>query len=149
MRSGVVTDEYLRTNVPDILAAGDVAEFFDLVLEAHNTMGTWDNATNHAKVAAANMMGDMKAYETVPTYSTTLFDSRIAAFGATPESDPTLESVFTIDHENRTYRRLFFRGNHLVGGVIIGKPVGRARLIERIKDRVEIVPSERELLLTI
>ena len=40
-RSGVVTDEYLHTNVPDIIAAGDVAEFFDMVLEAHNTMGTW------------------------------------------------------------------------------------------------------------
>lgn len=148
-RSGVVTDEYLHTNVPDIIAAGDVAEFFDMVLEAHNTMGTWDNATNHGKVAAANMLGERVAYQSVPTYSTTLFDSRIAAFGATPESDPTLESVFAIDHVNRTYRRLFFRGNHLVGGVIIGKPVGRARLIRMIKDRVEVSPSERESLLTV
>ncbi len=148
-RSGIVTDEYLRTNVPDIIAAGDVAEFFDLVLEAHNTMGTWDNATNHGKVAAANMLGELTAYESVPTYSTTLFHSRIAAFGATPESDPTLESVFAIDKTNATYRRLFFRGNHLVGGVIIGKARGRARLIRMIKDREEISPSERESLLTV
>ena len=60
-----------------------------------------------------------------------------------------MESVFAIDKTSSTYRRLFFRGNHLVGGVIIGKATGRARLIRMIRDREEISPSERETLLTV
>ena len=41
---GVQTNEYLETGVPDVYAAGDVAEFFDVYIGSHNQMGTWNNA---------------------------------------------------------------------------------------------------------
>src|SRR6266705_2869276 len=57
LNKGVVTDAKLRTNAPDVYAAGDVAVFYDLMVERHNQMGTWDNAEAHGKVAARNMTG--------------------------------------------------------------------------------------------
>src|SRR5207245_1111570 len=47
IRSGVVSNEYLETNIPSVYAAGDVAEFFDPTINGHHTMGTWDNAMAH------------------------------------------------------------------------------------------------------
>src|SRR5207248_1736693 len=38
VRSGIVTTEFLETNVPDVFAAGDVAEFFDVSIGLHNQM---------------------------------------------------------------------------------------------------------------
>ncbi len=109
--TGVLTDQYLRTNDPHIYAAGDVAEFFDLVTESHHTMGTWNNSASQGKLAAHNMQGKQEPYETVPTYTSGLFDSKLAVMGATPEISSAVEGISRLDMESRTYRRLFFIGS--------------------------------------
>jgi NAD(P)H-nitrite reductase large subunit len=146
-RTGVVTDEKLRTSAPDVYAAGDCAEFFDPYWGTHNVMGTWDNAVDQGRLAARNMMGGDESFDEVPAYATTLFDSRIVSFGANLEVDPDLESHYRIDQVERTYRRLFFRGEKLVGGVIIGDKKGRQKLVEMIRERVDIPREERRALL--
>src|SRR5205814_2247667 len=37
-KDGILTNEYLETNVPGVFAAGDVAEFFDVTIGRHNMM---------------------------------------------------------------------------------------------------------------
>lgn len=145
---GMIVDEHLRSNLPNIFAAGDSAEYYDPYVGKHILMGTWDNATNHGKIVAQNMLGNPVPYDDVPTYSTTLFHNRIMAFGATPESNPEVESAMWLDDASESYRRLFFRGKHLVGGVIIGQRKGFPKLIQMIKDRTPVAATEREQLLT-
>lgn len=53
---GIVTNEYLETNIPDVYAAGDVAEFNDLVLGERVQLGNWVNAQMHGRIAANNML---------------------------------------------------------------------------------------------
>ena len=76
-------------------AAGDIAEFYDVDLETHYTMGTWASAATHGKIAALNMAGARQAVVDVRSYTTTLFDSRMTVIGATPEVRPDIESVLT------------------------------------------------------
>jgi NAD(P)H-nitrite reductase large subunit len=52
---GVLTDEYLRTNVPGIFAAGDCAEAFDKVSGKTIVSAIQPNAAEQARVAALNM----------------------------------------------------------------------------------------------
>src|ERR1700704_1374880 len=85
LNKGIVTDSKLRTNAPDVYAAGDVAVFYDPVVEGHNQMGTWDNAEAHGKVAAGNMAGGEDDFFDVPTYTTTMFGSTLAVMGVTPD----------------------------------------------------------------
>ncbi len=144
---GVLVDEYLRTNVPNVYAAGDVAEYYDRYVGRHILMGTWDNATTQGKVAAANMLGNPTPFDEVPTYSTTLFSNRIMAFGATPDTIPNAEAVAWVDPDAQNYRRLFFDGERLVGGVIIGQRKGFPRMIEMIRERTPIGAEERVSLL--
>lgn len=148
-RVGVVTDDRLRTSAPGVYAAGDCAEFYDRYLGMHGVMGTWDNAVDQGRLAARNMLGADEPFDEVPSYATTLFDSRIVSFGVTPETGHDLESVRRVDHESRTYRRLFFRGEHLVGGVIIGDKRGRQKLVEAIRSRTPVARDDRRQLLTL
>jgi len=148
-KDAVLTDEYLQSNLPNVFAAGDSAEYFDPYIGRHNLMGTWDNATNQGKIVAQNLLGDHVAYDEVPTYSTTLFHNRIMAFGATPESNVGLASVMSIDPTTESYRRLFFADEHLLGGVIIGDRKGYSKLIDLIQKRTPIPPDEREQLLAL
>src|SRR5207237_199275 len=100
----------------DVLtAAGDVAVFYDLMVERHNQMGTWDNAEAHGKVAARNMAGADEDFFDVPTYTTTMFGSTLAVAGVTPDVQPDLESVRTYSFEEKYYRKLFFKAGRLVG----------------------------------
>jgi NAD(P)H-nitrite reductase large subunit len=146
LNKGIVTDSKLRTNAPDVYAAGDVAVFYDLMVERHNQMGTWDNAEAHGKVAARNMAGADEDFFDVPTYTTTMFGSTLAVMGVTPDVQPDLESVRTYSLEEKFYRKLFFKDDHLVGAIMIGPPKGRKKLIEIMRSRNKIERPKQELL---
>jgi NAD(P)H-nitrite reductase large subunit len=149
-RLGIVTDEYLATNVKDVYSAGDVAEFFDPVIGQHHTMGTWDNALAHGRVVAANMAGGHAPYIDVPTYTSPLFDTNIAVMGIAESNNPRLESVSRIapgDKGNQDYRKFFFLENRLVGAVFIGSPKGRKKVVELIRTGIICAtPAERGAL---
>ena len=146
VNKGIVTDAKLRTNAPDVYAAGDVAVFYDLMVKRHNQMGTWDNAEAHGKVAARNMAGADEDFFDVPTYTTTMFGSTLAVMGVTPDVQPDLESVRTFSFEEKFYRKLFFKDDHLVGAIMIGPPKGRKKLIEIMRARNKIERPKQELL---
>ena len=146
LNKGVVTDAKLRTKAPDVYAAGDVAVFYDLMVERHNQMGTWDNAEAHGKVAARNMAGADEDFFDVPTYTTTMFGSTLAVAGVTPDVQPDLESVRTYSFEEKYYRKLFFKDGRLVGAIMIGPPKGRKKLIEIMRSRQKIERPKEELL---
>ena len=146
LNKGIVTDSKLRTSAPDVYAAGDVAVFYDLMVERHNQMGTWDNAIAHGEVAARNMAGADEDFFDVPTYTTTMFGSTLAVMGVTPDVQPDLESVRTYDFDEKFYRKLFFKDDRLVGAIMIGPPKGRKKLIEIMRSRRVIERPKEELL---
>ncbi|HAF20790.1 MAG TPA: NAD(P)/FAD-dependent oxidoreductase [Chloroflexi bacterium] len=143
---GIVTDAKLRASAPDVYAAGDIAVFYDLMVERHNQMGTWDNAEAHGKVAARNMAGGDEDFFDVPTYTTTMFGSTLAVMGVTPDVQPDLESVRTYSLDEKFYRKLFFKDDRLVGAIMIGPPKGRKKLIEIMRSRQRIERPKQELL---
>jgi NAD(P)H-nitrite reductase large subunit len=136
-QTGIVTNEYLATNVPGVYSAGDVAEFYDTVLGRHNIMGTWDNALAHGRVAAINMAGGHEPYVDVPTYTSPLFDVNIAVMGTAEQNNPALESISRIvpgdKPGTRDYRKFFFKEHRLVGAVFIGSPKGRKKMVDLIQ----------------
>ena len=148
-RRGVQTTEYLETNVPDVYAAGDIAEFFDVYIGSHNQMGTWNNAAAHGRTAAVNMMGGRQVYAEVPYYTSTMFESQMAAIGTTPDVRPDMDSLARTDLEARRYRRLFFLEGRLAGAVLIGDIRVRRQLMDIIKSRETVPPAEREKLLLV
>jgi len=143
---GIVTDSKLRASAPNVYAAGDIAVFYDLMVERHNQMGTWDNAEAHGKVAARNMAGADEDFFDVPTYTTTMFGSTLAVMGVTPDVQPDLDSVRTFSFEEKFYRKLFFKDDRLVGAIMIGPPKGRKKLIEIMRSRQRIERPKQDLL---
>jgi NAD(P)H-nitrite reductase large subunit len=151
VRSGVVVNEYMETNVPGVYSAGDVAEFYDPTIGQYHTMGTWDNAMAHGRIAGVNMAGGHEAYIDVPTYTSPLFNVNIAVVGTAETNNPELQSIARREpgeKGNENYRKLFFRENKLVGVLMIGSPKGRKKLVEIVKNQQVIeTAAEREALL--
>ena len=137
-KNGILCDDHLETNVAGIFAAGDIADFYDPILEMRYRMGTWNNAGAHGKVAAQNMMGGSVSYDDVPEYSSLLFKGQtITQFGLSPEYRSDIETVFSVDREKKWYRALYFWENRLVGGCFLGKGnrSGKRKYVEAIKNK--------------
>lgn len=150
---GIIVDEYLESNIRGVYAAGDIAEFYDQTLGRHHTMGTWDNALAHGRIAGVNMAGGRQPYLDVPTYTSPLFDVNIAVVGTAESHNPELTSIARREpgeKGNENYRKLFFRDNKLVGVLMIGSPKGRKKLVDLVKNQqVLATAAEREALLTL
>ena len=146
IRGGIVTNEFLETNTPDVYAAGDVAEFYDVSIGQYHRLGTWANAIAHGRRAALNMLGRREQFVDVPIYTSTLFESKMSVMGMTTEERTTLETVQRCNRQERTYRRLFFDEDRLVGGAFIGEMKGRAKLMNLIKSKQHIDGPKEALL---
>ncbi len=136
--NGILCDDGLETNVKGIFSAGDIADFYDPILEMRYRMGTWNNAGAHGKVAAQNMMGGSEKYHDVPEYSSLLFKGQtITQFGLSPEYRKDIETVFIVDNEKKWYRALYFWEDRLVGGLFMGKGnrSGKRKYVDTIKSK--------------
>jgi NADPH-dependent 2,4-dienoyl-CoA reductase/sulfur reductase-like enzyme len=85
--NGVVVNEYLETNVPGVLAAGDVANYRDVVFEKRRRVEHWDNAVEQGKHAARVLMGDRRPFVHVPYFFSDVFDLSYEFWGDTSEAD--------------------------------------------------------------
>lgn len=148
---GIITNEFLETDVGSVYAAGDIAEFYDTDLDAHYTMGTWASATTHGRVAALNMAGARGPVKEVRQYTTTLFDSRMTVVGATPEIRQDIQSVARTEFSGRkptewSYRRLFFFEERLVGAALIGDMRAKVDLVNVIRSKKKVWDDHAALL---
>jgi len=89
VENGIVVDEMLRTNVPDVFAAGDVANFYNPQLGARMRVEHEDNANSMGAAAGRSMAGNGTPYTHLPFFYSDLFQLGYEAVG---ELDPRLQT---------------------------------------------------------
>jgi NADPH-dependent 2,4-dienoyl-CoA reductase/sulfur reductase-like enzyme len=83
VENGIIVDEYLQTNLPDIYAAGDVANFIHIPLNKRMRLEHANNANEMGLVAGRNMSGEKHIYDHFPYFFSDLFDLGYEAIGET------------------------------------------------------------------
>jgi NAD(P)H-nitrite reductase large subunit len=117
---GVVVDDHLRSNVPNVYAAGDVAEGRDLISGEAAVHAIEPTAQEHGRVVGANMAGKDVAYKgslIVNIVEVCHLDS--ASFGAW--DDDKAEVITGVKRDRSAYRKMLFRGDRMTGAIIIGR----------------------------
>lgn len=66
--NGVVTDEHLRTSLPDVVAVGDCAAWWSRRYGRRLRVEHWDTALGAPDVAVASLLGDEAVYDPVPYF---------------------------------------------------------------------------------
>ncbi|MEI6002670.1 FAD-dependent oxidoreductase [Paraburkholderia bengalensis] len=89
--NGVLVDECLRTNDPDIYAAGDVANFCDPVFGVRRRIEHWDNALRQGRLAARNMLGKGIPYRDVSIFYGSAFGTAYTFMGQAEEASETVQ----------------------------------------------------------
>ncbi|MCC6147146.1 MAG: NAD(P)/FAD-dependent oxidoreductase [Anaerolineaceae bacterium] len=81
VENGIIVDEHLQTSVPDIYAAGDVANFYYPALDKRMRVEHEDNAITMGKYAGRNMAGANEPYTHAPMFYSDLFELGFEAVG--------------------------------------------------------------------
>lgn len=107
--NGIHVDDLLRTNHPDIFAAGDVADFYSTALGKHTRVEHEDNAVTMGKYAGRAMAGYGQPYHYLPYFYSDMFDLGYEAVGdldsrlniITDWKEPFKEGVLYYTQEGR------------------------------------------------
>jgi 3-phenylpropionate/trans-cinnamate dioxygenase ferredoxin reductase component len=86
LQNGVAVDEYLRTEDPDIFAAGDCCSFPHALYGGRRIrLEAWRNARAQAEAAAINMTGVSVPYSAVPWFWSDQYDQTLQIAGLVEE----------------------------------------------------------------
>lgn len=125
----VVVNGRMETNVKDIYACGDCAQYQGL------NYAIWPQAVEQGKVAGANAAGDSLEYTTVPAalnfhgMNTALF----AAGDAGKNPNLIYKTVEFKDMGRKQYQKLYFLNNRLCGVILIGDVSRMGELTEALE----------------
>jgi NAD(P)H-nitrite reductase large subunit len=135
---GIVADEKLRTNLPDVWTAGDVAEFNDLIMEECLMCGTWINAQMQGKTAAMNMMGKDESYRQLSFYTAHGFGISIGFVGNVRLGEGR-EIVGRGDPASGKYTGIVVRdGKRVVGAFMVDRPGDMAPLKRLVDGKIDV-----------
>jgi nitrite reductase (NADH) large subunit len=137
---GIVVDDYLQSSVPDVYAAGDTAEAVDIARQRRWVNAIWPEAAVQGRIAGQNMAGRRVRYPgSLSRNVMRVYDLDVMTLGyANPGPDEDLRTVRFGGQDHGYYRRLVFRGDLLVGAVLINRIEQGGVLRALIENRVSI-----------
>jgi 3-phenylpropionate/trans-cinnamate dioxygenase ferredoxin reductase subunit len=79
--NGVVVDEYCRTSLPDIFAAGDVANRYHPLFGQRLRLEHWNNGDRQGRIAGRNVAGRREVYADIPSFWSDEYQDQIQYVG--------------------------------------------------------------------
>jgi len=148
LNRGIMVDNFMQTNVPDVYASGDVAETFDFILRMNRLLPLWPLAVLEGRVAGSNMAGSKISYEGGTNMSSLkYFGIPIVSIGlANPKDDPALEILVKHDLELDVYKKLVLKNNVIVGMTLVNCIDRAGILFNLMKTQVNVKKFKQDLL---
>ena len=125
----VIVNEKMETNIPDIYACGDCAQYEGI------NYAIWPQAVEEGKTAGAQAAGDDNTYSTVPA-ALSFHGMNTALFAAGDNGqnpDLTYKTVEYKDEGKKQYQKYYFLNNRLCGVILIGDTSRMAEMTEALK----------------
>jgi phenylglyoxylate dehydrogenase epsilon subunit len=146
VNKGIVVDRKMRTNVPNVFAAGDVAESPNLLTGKYDLSLILPSAVEQGKAAAISMTGQEATYEGWLSLNSFNFFGRMAISLGDFMGSEGAHALVKRDPERRAYTKLVFMDDRLVGANFFSVKVDAGVIWYLIKNRVA-VGKHKELLL--
>jgi 3-phenylpropionate/trans-cinnamate dioxygenase ferredoxin reductase subunit len=116
--NGIIVDEFCETSVPNVYAAGDIANHLNEVAGERIRLEHWQNAQNQGIAAARSMVGHREPYRDVPWFWSDQGETNIQVAGRPRASD---DLVWRGDPESMEFSVFHLRDGVLVGAVGVNR----------------------------
>jgi 3-phenylpropionate/trans-cinnamate dioxygenase ferredoxin reductase component len=128
--NGIAVDEFCRTGVEGIYAAGDVANHYHPVFERRIRVEHWQNALNQGPAAARNMLGKDEPYDDIPWFWSDQYDFNLQYTGFHTEWD---ELIVRGSMEERNFVAFYLKDRRVLAAVAINRGRDLRRSMRLIK----------------
>ena len=137
---GIIVNDKMQTSLPDIFAAGDCAEGYDSSINSNRVIAILPSAYEQGFTAGVNMAGGDKSLENeFPLNAIGFFGLHALTAGA--YAGETYE-----EKSENGIKRLFFKGDNLVGFILIGDVKRAGIYTSLIKDKIKLSTEDKEKL---
>jgi len=145
---GIVVDRFMRTNILDVYACGDVAEAHDFLLNGNRLLPLWPLAHMGGRVAGYNMAGKKAEYAGGTVMSSLkYFDLPVIAVGNTnPENSGSYEVLVERQPEKIVYKKILLKDDLIVGFIFLGDIEKAGILFRLLKNHVNVAEIKEVLL---
>uniref|UniRef100_A0AAR2KKS7 Rieske domain-containing protein n=1 Tax=Pygocentrus nattereri TaxID=42514 RepID=A0AAR2KKS7_PYGNA len=141
-RNAVVVDKFMKTNIPDVFAAGDVASFPLCIREDKRVqIGHWQLAQAHGRVAALNMLNKQTELNSVPFFWTVLLGKSIRYTGY---GEGYTDIVFKGNVDERKFLAFYMKGDDVVAAASLNFDPAVAKVAEIMATGKKITKSQRQ-----
>lgn len=134
---GVKTNTFLETNKENIFAAGDIAEFDDVITGRAINVGNWMNAQMQGRAVAKTMAGKRTEFKLVSSYATNALELELIFVGDVEKSAAD-SVVIRGSAEEGGITQLHIRGGKLVGAVMAGRNGDRTPATKLIQNGEDV-----------
>jgi NADPH-dependent 2,4-dienoyl-CoA reductase/sulfur reductase-like enzyme len=119
VENGIVVNEYLETNQRGIFAAGDVANYLDILFDKRRRVEHWDNAVSQGQHWAALVRGDRKPFSHVPYFFSDVFDLSYELWG---DSEGATQTFTRGDLNSSSFSVWWLKQGRLVSAFAMNRP---------------------------
>lgn len=116
---GVMVNEYLETSAPEIFAAGDVANYQDVLFQKRRRVEHWDNAVSQGQYCARVLMGERTPFKHVPYFFSDVFDLSYEFWGDPSDAE---EMVHRGDLATNSFSVWWLRQTVVVAAFVMNRP---------------------------
>jgi NAD(P)H-nitrite reductase large subunit len=143
---GIIVNEKMETNIPDVYAAGDVVSAFDLILEQNRVIPILPNAYIQGEIAGQNMAGKEVKYEGgFPINSIGFFDIHIMTGGIVNSID-SCEILKRLERNRKVYRKVYLKDGRILGFMFINSFDRTGMIVDLMKNKVDVSEFKERLL---
>lgn len=137
--NGILVDEYCRTNVDDIYAAGDAANHYHPLFQKRMRVEHWQNAMQQGAAAARNMLGASKPYDPVHWFWSDQYDVNLQYAGFHREWD---QVVVRGSLDARTFIAFYLNQQRIDAVVALNRGKELRRAMALVKARTAVDPRQ-------
>jgi len=148
LNRGIVVDRFMRTNILDVYACGDVAEAHDFLIDGNRLLPLWPLAHLGGQVAGYNMAGKKAEYEGGTVMSSLkYFDLPVIAVGdVNPADISDYEVLVELKPEKTVYKKILLKDGSIVGFIFLGDIERAGILFRLLKNHVDVSEIKDSLL---
>jgi NAD(P)H-nitrite reductase large subunit len=144
---GIIVDRFMRTNVPEVYACGDVAEAYDFVWDENRVLPNWPVAHLGGKVAGYNMAGKRTEYPGGTMMSALkYFDVPIISVGLVNPEEEGYEVLVNHDPDGNLYKKVVLKDGVVVGMTFVNDIERTGIIFYLMKNRVDVESFKQKLL---
>ncbi len=136
---GLIVDNYMRTTIPNVFAAGDVTESKDVITGKSNVHAVWPRASEQGYVAGLNMVGFNKEY--LGGYgmnSVSFFGVSCISMGDVKTEKPHYEILVKEIPEEFKYTKIILEDDRIRGAITVERLINVSALNRLLRKRTKV-----------